>query len=193
MIRKTMRPMLAAGLVLASGAAAAHTGHEHGSLMQGLAHPLGADHLLAMLAVGLWSARALPAGRRALGPLVFVLAMLAGAGAGLAGLVPAGLELGIALSVVAFGALLLAGHRLPTPAGLGAIAVGAGLHGVAHGAELAAGLPFAAYAIGFVTTTALLHTAGLLAGDAAERLRHGALRWAGALIGGLGLVLLTQV
>ena len=79
--------VLTAGLLLA-GAATAHPGHADAHLptalaaFTGLTHPLGADHLLAMLAVGLWSAAALPATQRLRGPAAFLLALLVGAVAG---------------------------------------------------------------------------------------------------------------
>ena len=50
-------------LALATGVAQAHTGHDTAGVMAGLAHPLGLDHLLVMLAVGIWSVSALPAGK----------------------------------------------------------------------------------------------------------------------------------
>ena len=60
----TLRALGAVAALAATGAAQAHTGHSTESLFAGLAHPLGLDHLLAMVAVGTWSAVALPAGRR---------------------------------------------------------------------------------------------------------------------------------
>ncbi|HEX6363908.1 MAG TPA: HupE/UreJ family protein, partial [Albitalea sp.] len=86
------------------------------------------------MAAGLWSAVALPAGRRLAGPLAFMLALLAGAAAGALAGAPPLVELGIAASVVVFGALLVAPRALPASAGLAWIAVAALLHGLAHGA-----------------------------------------------------------
>ena len=97
----------------------------HG-LAAGLAHPFaGLDHLLAMIAVGIWSAAVLHGARRLAGPAFFLLALLAGAfigvqtGAGVAG---AYIEAGVALSVALFGALLLARRQLPAAAGVARVA-----------------------------------------------------------------------
>ena len=76
------RSLIGAALLAAATAASAHTGHGTHSLAEGLAHPFGLDHLLAMVAVGLWSATALPASRRAAGPLLFLALMVVGAAAG---------------------------------------------------------------------------------------------------------------
>lgn len=190
--RRLLPRLGTAVLAFAAGSAFAHTGHDHSGVLQGLAHPMGIDHLLAMVAVGVWSARVLPQGRRAAGPAAFVLAMLAGALAGSAGWTPAGLEWGIAASVTVFGLMLAAGRRLPAALGLGLVAIGAALHGVAHGAELAGGASFAGYAAGFITTTIALQAAGLVLGLAAGRLRRHGLAWAGALIGAAGVLLMAQ-
>jgi urease accessory protein len=179
------RPSLAAALLLlAAGPALAHTGHGADTLFQGLAHPLGLDHLLAMVAVGLWSARALPGAQRWAGPAVFMLAMAAGGLLGAAGLMLPGLESAIALSVAMFGAMLVWAHRLPAAAGLAAVAAAALLHGLAHGAEGPGSAGFMAYAAGFLATTAALHAAGLLA---ATRLHKAGPRLWAALGAGLGL------
>ncbi|MBN8488859.1 MAG: HupE/UreJ family protein, partial [Burkholderiales bacterium] len=96
-------------LLAAASTASAHTGHGTHSLMEGLAHPLGADHLLAMLAVGVWSAATLGERTRWVGSGVFVAGLLGGALLGAAGLALPLTEQGIALSVAMFGAMLLAG------------------------------------------------------------------------------------
>ena len=72
--QKSLRIAALLGLLACAGAAQAHTGHGTSSLFEGLVHPLGADHLLAMLAVGLWSATTLPAGKVWQGPATFMLA-----------------------------------------------------------------------------------------------------------------------
>ena len=81
---RARRGLIPLSMLLAAGVAQAHPGHGAHGLTEGLAHPLGLDHLLAMVAVGMWSAAALPARRALMGPAVFVLALLAGAAAGLA-------------------------------------------------------------------------------------------------------------
>lgn len=193
-IRRVAAAALLAGL---AGAAQAHTGHGTHSLMEGLAHPFGLDHLLAMVAVGVWSVSALPQGRTWQGPAAFLLALVASAALGAAGVTLPFLEQGVALSVALFGALLLTARRaLPVAAGLGLVAAAASLHGLAHGAETPA-TGFAGYAIGFLATTAALHLGGVGLGLSIRRWlaeRSGlALGGLGALLGGAGLVLFGQL
>jgi urease accessory protein len=180
-------------LLMLAGGAQAHTGHGAHTLADGLTHPLGADHLLAMVAVGLWSAAALPARKAWLGPLTFVLALLAGAGLGAAGWHVGGLEALVATSVVLFGALLAGARQWPLSAGLSLVAVSALVHGLAHGAELPVGGSFAAYAAGFVATTVALHASGLSLGRAMERAQPWAWRLTGGLFGAAGLLMLARV
>lgn len=186
---KTLSAVGAAAAVgLLAGPAMAHSGHGlAGGLEQGLLHPLtGLDHLLAMVAVGLWAAY-LGGRARWLVPAAFVGLMVCGALLALGGLGLPGVELGIALSVVALG-LALAGHlRLSTL--LAAALVGAfGLfHGHAHGAEAAPGLSLVAYGGGFVLTTLALHGVGLaIGGNGQPRFA----RLAGGGIAAAGLFLL---
>jgi urease accessory protein len=152
----------------------------------------GLDHLLAMVAVGLWSAVALPQ-RRWQAPAVFVAAMALGALlAHLGAVLPLGgaLEVLIAASVVLLGALLVSGAALPAGLGLGLVGASALLHGTAHGLEMAAGASFLAYGAGFVLATAALHFGGMGLGVLLQRVRAVLPRAAGALIGGAGLALL---
>jgi urease accessory protein len=167
-------------------AAQAHPGHGAG-LMAGLMHPLfGPDHLLAMVAVGIWSASALPANKAWQGPATFMLALAIGAALGMTGVTVPYLEHMVALSVVLFGAMLLLARRtMPAAAGLGLIAAAAALHGLAHGAEAPAqGL--AGYAVGFMVTTAALHVAGLGLGLS---IRRRLAERSGLALGGLGAAL----
>jgi urease accessory protein len=155
---------LAAFMTLAASAAMAHAGHDHvhgSGLGSGLLHPVtGLDHLLAMLAVGLWAGRL--GGRMRWGlPLAFVGAMLAGCGLAMAGLGLPLVEPGIAASVLVLGLALAAAVKVPAGAGLAAVAVFAVFHGHAHGAEIAEGASTLAYMAGFSFTTAALHAAGL--------------------------------
>lgn len=199
---RTTRSLLAAGSLLAlAGSALAHPGHAAGttgpSLFAGLMHPLGLDHLLAMLAVGLWSATVLPSRRRLQGPAAFLLAMVGGAllGHGLGA--PALVEPALAFSVLGFGLLIALPRLLPAAAGLAVVALAGLLHGLAHGAEWPAAGGFAAYAFGFVATSALLHTAGLALGGQLAGLPQRLAAWSTrVLAGGLGaagLLLLAQV
>ncbi len=187
-------------LTLASGMAQAHTGHGVSTVMEGLAHPLGLDHLLAMVAVGVWSVRALPANKTWQGPATFLLALLLSAVLGATGVAVPYLEHAIALSVVLFGAMLVfANSRMPVATGLGLVALAASLHGLAHGAELpASGLAgFSAYATGFVLTTTLLHGGGVLFGLSIQRFMAHRAKVAtaatGLLLGGAGVYLLQQL
>ena len=185
-----IRRLSAAALMAClAGAAQAHTGHGTHSLMEGLAHPFGLDHLLAMVAVGVWSVSALPQGKAWWGPATFLLALVASAALGAAGVTVPYLEQAIALSVVLCGAMLVLASRavpaMPVAVGLGLIAAASSLHGLAHGAETPA-TGFAGYAAGFMLTTAVLHIGGVGVGLVIQR-------WLGAhkglVLGGLGAAL----
>lgn len=195
--QKSLRTAALLGLLATAGAAQAHTGHGTSSLFEGLVHPLGADHLLAMMAVGLWSATSLPTGKVWQGPATFMLALLASAAIGMAGFTVPMLEQLIALSVVLFGALLVMRRlHMPVAVGLGLVAAAASLHGLAHGAEAPAS-GFSTYAIGFLATTALLHITGAAAGLGMRRYLARQSTWllagAGSLLGGAGLVLASSL
>jgi urease accessory protein len=157
----TLAPAIAAFLV-GSDAALAHTGLEHAhSFASGFAHPsTGLDHILAMVAVGLWAGLN---GGRALWvwPAAFVGVMLAGGALGVAGVAVPMVEPGILASVIALGLLVLMAARLPVALGAALVAVFAVLHGHAHGAELPGGAAATTYAAGFALATAALHALGL--------------------------------
>lgn len=188
-----LRGAAALGLLLAAGTASAHTGHGTESLFEGLAHPLGLDHLLAMVAVGVWSAAAFDGARRWIAPLTFLAAMTAAALLAIAGLALPFVEHGIAASVVVFGAMLAFAKRVPALPGLALVAAAAALHGVAHGAELPAGASVSGYAIGFLAATAALHAGGVGLGLALRERGPWLWRCGGALLGSAGLVLLARV
>jgi urease accessory protein len=193
-IRRVAAVALLTGL---AGAAHAHTGHGTHSLMEGLAHPFGLDHLLAMVAVGVWSVSALPQGKAWQGPVAFLVALVASAALGAAGVTVPFLEQAIALSVVLFGLMLVAARRsVPAVLGLGLIAAASSLHGLAHGAETPA-TGFAGYAAGFLLTTATLHVGGVGIGLAVRRWlgerRGAALGGLGAALGAAGLYLFGQL
>lgn len=191
------RPLAVAGLGLLAATAQAHTGHGTSGLAEGLAHPLGADHLLAMLAVGVWSVSALPAGKTWRGPAVFMLSLIVSASMGAAGVSLPYLEQMISLSVVLFGVMLVLSRQpLPPVVGLGLVAMAASLHGLAHGAETPES-SFAAYAAGFLATTAALHFGGVATGLSLRKLLAEKVTWAmtalGTLCGGAGLYLFGQL
>ncbi|WP_152047226.1 HupE/UreJ family protein [Aureimonas psammosilenae] len=151
----------AAALVAGAAPAFAHLNPaEHGSVMAGISHPLtGLDHILAMVAVGLWAAQI---GGRAvyLVPAAFVGTMLLGFVLGLAGVSLPFVEPMIAASVLALGLFVAASARLPLAASIGVVGVFALFHGIAHAAELG-GAGALDFGIGFVASTALLHGAGI--------------------------------
>lgn len=179
-------------LVLAgTGAALAHSGAEHAvSFAAGFKHPwTGLDHVLAMVAVGLWAGLN---GGRALWvwPAAFVGVMLAGGVLGFADLALPMVEPGILASVVVLGLLVLAAAQLPVALGAAIVAVFALLHGHAHGAELPAEASAVTYAAGFAIATALLHALGSGVAHAA-RSDNGRMlvRGAGALVAAGGIAL----
>lgn len=160
-MRKILGPLASAALLLPA-AASAHPAHEAGGgLAAGLLHPLlGADHLLAMLAVGLWAAQLGGAARWRV-PASFVALMAAGAGLAAAGIAPPQLEAGIAASLMVLGMLVAAAGRLPLWAAMSCAGSFAVFHGAAHAAELPPSAAPLAYALGFLAATALLHAAGI--------------------------------
>lgn len=130
----------------------------------GLAHPVsGLDHVLAMIAVGLWGAQ-LGAPAIWLLPVTFPMVMALGAFLGLVGVPLPGAEIGIGLSALLLGAMVAAEAR-PKIA-LAALLVGffAIFHGHAHGVELPPGQSGLTYSIGFVVATGCLHGVGIAIG-----------------------------
>jgi urease accessory protein len=177
----TQKNLLIASSLLLATPVMAHTGYGVHGFESGLSHPLlGADHLMAMLTVGIWSALALNT-KRWLGPATFIGGMSLGAILGLNGVALPLLEPSIALSVVMMGLLLLAFTRIPTQASLGLIGLFALFHGNAHGLEAPLGGTVAAYMAGFLFSTTLLHVAGLGFGSL---LRTQVQRWLVPAIGG---------
>lgn len=158
-----MRALLLA-LLLVPGAAMAHTGEGVGGLASGFLHPvLGLDHVVAMVAVGLWAA---VLGGRALLvlPLAFPLVLAAGAALGMAGVALPAVETGIALSGVVLGLLVATATRAPLGVAAAIVAAFAVVHGHAHGAEIPEAAGPLAYGLGFVAGTTLLHLLGVALG-----------------------------
>jgi urease accessory protein len=187
-------PALALALVFAvtaaSGAAAHTFGAEGAGLSQGFLHPLGGiDHLLAMVAVGLWAAQR---GGRALWavPAAFVAMMAVGGAAGATGAALPLVELGIAVSLIALGILVALSVRLPVAVSVVLVGLFALLHGHAHGSELPATAAAFAYGLGFLAATAMLHGVGVAIGVLLRRDAGRILvRFGGAGIAATGLVL----
>jgi len=165
-----------------------HAGVHAPGFLSGLWHPFtGLDHLLAMVAVGLWSSQR---GGRALWilPLVFPLCATLGSALALLGLPLPGVESGVAVSVLVLGLLVLA--RAGTALGPASLVVAlfALFHGHAHGTELPAGASAALWTSGFALSTALLHLLGLGLGHSTRRWSGSvAVRATGALIAAGGL------
>lgn len=165
MIHPITRFVTATILLIVSGAAFAHTGHTVSGWSAGWTHPFsGLDHLLAMLAVGLWAAQG--GGRRIwLLPAAFMSALVAGAGVALMlqYVLPL-LETGIALSVLAMGLLIALSLRLSVQGSMLVAALFGLFHGYAHGLELPASATPSLYVTGFLLATAALHLGGIAAG-----------------------------
>jgi urease accessory protein len=160
----------------------------------GFTHPLfGLDHVVAMVAVGLWGAF-LGAPALWILPVVFPLVMAIAGAAGVFGLPLVGIETGIALSAIALGAMVAMAAK--PPLWVAALLVGgfAVFHGYAHGAELPVGADAISFSMGFVIATGLLHLTGIAFG-ALSQWPNGrvAVRAAGGVIALIGVGFLTGV
>lgn len=160
-------------------------------LITGIKHPWsGLDHILAMVAVGLWGAQL---GNPALWvlPVTFPIVMAFGATMGLIGIPLPGIEIGIAFSAIILGLMVLGEIRPKIIIATMLVGVFAIFHGHAHGTELPAGQSGLLYSMGFVVGTGVLHGSGITVG-LIHRWPAGklALRGAGALIAGMGCVFL---
>jgi len=165
------------------------TGQAAGFLA-GLSHPVsGLDHVMAMVAVGFWGAQLGAPAMWAL-PVAFPMVMAVGG----MGIPLPGVELGIALSAVALGAMVLGEVKPALPVAAGLVGFFAIFHGHAHGTELPEGASGLYYSIGFVVATGLLHAAGIGFGMI-HKWPHGPaiLRAAGGLVLLGGLYFLWQV
>ncbi|MFN7012429.1 MAG: HupE/UreJ family protein [Allorhizobium sp.] len=163
---------------------------EHGSLMAGLSHPLsGADHILAMVAVGLWASQI--SGRALLAvPAAFVGTMALGFLLAVSGIEIPFVEPAILASVIGLGLLVATAARLPVTASAAVVGVFALFHGHAHGGELGAAGALQ-FGLGFLVATAALHAAGIGLGIALGRMGPLVTRLLGlaTAVGGAALVL----
>jgi urease accessory protein len=178
-----------------SSAAFAHVGdHSHMSFTEGLLHPFsGLDHVLAMVAVGLWASQL---GGRALWllPLTFPVVMAAGAALGISGVALPWVEIGIAGSVMVLGAAVALALRPSLAVSIPLIGLFALLHGYSHGVELPASASALSYGVGFIAATLVLHAIGIGLGLLAGRIPvRFAARTAGGAIAVLGVVLLVTL
>ncbi len=183
---KSRIAVLAAGLAVSFGAYAhpGLPGHFHG-FAAGFAHPLlGADHLLAMVAIGLWAAQ--QGGRHLLAlPVAFVVSMAAGVGLGSFGFAGSGLDAAALATALVLCLFLASAVRLALVPALAVVAAIALVHGYAHGLEMpASGVSF--YITGLLAATACLHAAGVGAASLMKG-QPGALRLAGAALGLAGI------
>ena len=185
---------LATAVVLLPATAHAHAQvGETSGFAVGFVHPFsGLDHIIAMVAVGLWGAQL---GSPAIWmlPVTFPLVMAFGGFLGLIGVPLPGVEIGIALSGVLLGAAVMTESRPPLYVAAALVAIFAICHGHAHGAELPPGTSGLIYSIGFVVATGLLHACGIGIGTI-HRWSYGrlALRALGGLIGAGGVFFLAQ-
>ncbi len=165
MIRKTARAALVLVATSISAPAFAHSDPNlAGGFVAGVLHPLsGPDHLLAMVAVGLWGAFL---GRPliVLLPTVFPAMMAVGGVLGMIGVPAPPIEFGIAASVIVLGAAIAVKWTPPAVIAMLVVAIFALFHGYAHGAELPSIADPVAYSVGFVVATGTLHVVGIAIG-----------------------------
>lgn len=164
-LRRLQHSVALIAIVLAyPDVAMAHTGDSSGGMLSGFTHPInGFDHVLAMVAVGLWGAQL---GNPAiwLWPVTFPLVMAIGGFCGLIGLAIPGIEIGIAASAIVMGAMIALEAKPKLIAAMIMVGLFAIFHGHAHGTELPEGENGILYSIGFVIGTGLLHAAGIILG-----------------------------
>ena len=191
------RTLLALALLLVVPASAfAHTagGGAGAGFLTGFLHPLGGlDHLLAMLAVGMWGAQ-LGSPAIWLLPVAFPQVMALGGVAGILGVPLVGIEVGVTVSVIVLGSMIALDRRPPLWAALLLVSFFAVFHGYAHGVELPGKTGAVAYSAGFVTATGLIHLTGIGIGFVVK-LPHGVkmLRAGGSAIAAAGAFLAGQL
>jgi urease accessory protein len=190
-MKVSRRFLVLALTALGSSPALAHTGTgDIVSFSSGFVHPFhGLDHVLAMVAVGMWAGFL---GHRAvLGlPLAFLNAMLAGVTLALAGFGTPAVEIGIAASVLVLGTAIALGLRLPAATAAIVCAIFGLVHGYAHGTEMEQGASAAQFSVGFLLATALLHIGGVATAASLIRSRPALSRLLGGGIAVIGAALL---
>src|SRR5215467_1697082 len=157
---------LVVALLLASRSAVAHIvdGSASGGFVGGFAHPLfGLDHVVAMVAVGLWGAFLGPPAIWLL-PITFPMVMAMGGAIAILGIPVPGVEIGIAVSAIVLGGMIALAARPPLMGAALIVAAFAIFHGHAHGAELPPGTDAVSFSVGFVMATGLLHLTGIAFG-----------------------------
>lgn len=174
--------------------AVAHPGHDlSAGFTAGALHPWsGLDHLLAMLAVGMWAAQ-LGGQMRWAVPVSFVSLMLCGAALGMSGVHLGAVEQGIAASVCVLGLLIAGAVRLPAALCVALVGCFAVFHGYAHGAEAPLQANAGLYMSGFALSTIALHGVGIMLTQMLLRHRQQtSLRWAGMALAISGVALLAM-
>jgi urease accessory protein len=192
--RRFTGPAIAVAFLAFSQVAHAHIEKgEVGGFASGFKHPWsGADHIVAMLAVGIWGAQ-LGAPAIWLLPVAFPMVMAMGGFMGLVGIPLPGVEIGIALSALLLGAMVCGEVRPKLAVAVVLVGIFGLFHGHAHGTELPPGQSGLLYSLGFVIATGTLHAVGISLG-LVHHWQAGkfALRGAGAVISVMGAVFLWQ-
>jgi urease accessory protein len=175
-----------------SPVAFAHPGHlGESGFATGLLHPFtGFDHLLAMIAVGLWAGQR---GGRTLyaAPASFLVMMTMGALSGAGGLSLPLVEPGILGSLVVFGLLIAFNARLSMAAGIAVVGSFALFHGYAHAVEMPAHASLVRFGSGLLFATLLLHVTGIALGRLSQTHFYSTgLRYSGGAIAAVGVGLL---
>lgn len=184
-------PLIIVALLMLPQITSAHLIGGQG-LSSGVIHPfIGIDHLLAMVAVGILSSQLGHSGLWKI-PMTFVGSMMAGGLVAMMGFGLPGTEFGIALSVTFLGLIIAFAPKFSLKQGMLLAGLFALFHGHAHGEEIPLITNAGLYAIGFVASTATLHTTGIFLGQLARKTRFtaGLLRFAGAGMSVIGLLLI---
>jgi urease accessory protein len=186
-MRRVAASLLAAPLLLLASAALAHTGQGDttSGFVAGFLHPItGVDHLLAMLAVGMWGAQL------GMPPVAFPMVMAVGGALGILGVPLPAAEPAIVLSVLLLGAVIAFGRKPPLVLAAALVAFFAIFHGYAHGRELPDAASAIGFSAGFVLATGCIHLTGIGVGFV-TKVPHGEalLRAGGAAIALAGVFL----
>jgi len=192
-VRNAITKLLTAIILFGTSSVAfAHPGHNVSGLAAGLMHPFsGFDHLLAMVAVGLWAAQS--GGRKIwLLPAVFMTMLAVGAGTAMHWQSLPLVETGIATSVLALGLLIALSMQLPASLSVAITALFGLLHGYTHGLELPQSAAPAEYALGFLAATATLHLSGIAVGIVTRQSYAALAKMLGVLIAACGAYLLVS-
>jgi urease accessory protein len=194
-MKQCNRVAIAVPLLLFAGLASAHEGAGvAGGFASGFMHPiLGWDHVIAMVAVGLWGAFL---GWPAIWilPVVFPMVMAFGGVLGVMGVPVPAVETGIAVSAIVLGAMVAAAARPNIRVAAVIVAAFAIFHGHAHGTELPGAANPLAYSVGFVMATGLLHLSGIAFGSLTQwPAGRVMVRASGGVIALLGVGFLTGI